>query len=257
MYPEKKISFLHEFLVILILIVIVKCGTKLCPVSLALLLTLLVHGIRKLLRRVRNRRKTRRQRDTHEKEMPEKPAVIPPTPIMEQDVMTMAFGLLQRRITEQITSVYPGAKWIWDRPGARERFAAGETLTIQLNCAAGYQTAEVQVSNLQFCGLRFQPAASKPKEEEPAEEPSETEEESVDYGLLAFEWVEANLQRLNSQVSDAKEKNHIGYRIPAEELPHGDSWQAICNVLTENGVDSAEPVADGILIQFKKETETA
>lgn len=159
---------------------------------------------------------------------------------------------MQRQITEAVAAVYPGARWIWERPGARERFAAGETLVIQLNRAGGYQSAMVQVCNLQFYGLSYLPAAADPEAEEDTEEPPEEDgPESIDYGLLAFEWAEANLQRLNGLAEDAREQFQIGFRIPAEELPHGDSWPALCKVLMRSGFDHAEPVADGILITFK------
>ena len=176
----------------------------------------------------------------------------PLVPAAEQDLIAAAFGLLQRRITEAVAAVYPGARWIWERPGARERFAAGETLVIQLNRAGGYQSAVVQVCNLQFYGLSYLPAAADPEAEEDTEEqPEEDGPESIDYGLLAFEWAEANLQRLNGLAEDAREQSQIGFRIPAEELPHGDSWPALCKVLMRSGFDHAEPVADGILITFK------
>lgn len=55
MNPEKKYGILHEFLVILLVIVLAKQGTRLWPVSLALLLTLLVHGVRKLILRRKRR----------------------------------------------------------------------------------------------------------------------------------------------------------------------------------------------------------
>lgn len=237
---------------LLLVILVAKWGTKIWPVSLALLLMLPVHGIRVLLRRKKRRHIT----------SPEQPPAPPePAPATEQDLLATAFGLLQRRITEQLAAAWPGARWVWDRPGARERFAAGEPLTIQLNRAGGYQSAAVEVCNLQFCGLTYLCAAAAPEAEEDTEEPTEKDgPESIDYGLLAFEWGEANLQHLNSMANDARTHDRIGFHIPAEKLPHGDSWNEICRVLLQNGFDDAEPVADGILIRFKtkeKETETA
>lgn len=256
MRSERKHMFLHEFLVLLLVIVIAKCGTKIWPVSLALFLAVLVHGVRKLML-------WRKQRHAFRPEQSQTPPepVRQPAPVMERDLVAIAFGLLQRRITERITAEYPGARWIWERPGARKRFAAGDPLTIQLSRAGGYQSAIVLVHDLQFRGLSYLPAVPDPEEkpEEPPEE-EETGPESVDYGLLAFEWVEANLQRLNRQAAGAKAKLHIGFRIPAEELPHGDSWPDVCKALLQNGFDVAEPVADGILVRFKndeEETETA
>ena len=229
------------------MIVLAKQGTRLWPISLALLLTLLVHGARKLILR-----RKRRMAVSMESSQPQPEPARPHAPATEQDLIAAAFGLLQRRITEAVIAAYPNAKWIWERPGARKRFAAGETLVIQLNRAGGYQSAVVQVCNLQFYGLSYLSAAADPEAEEDTEEPPEEDEsESIDYGLLAFEWAEANLQRLNGLAEDAREQSQIGFRIPAEELPHGDSWPALCKVLVRSGFDLAEPVADGILITFK------
>ena len=248
MNPEKKYGILHEFLVILLVIVLAKQGTRLWPISLALLLTLLVHGVRKLILR-----RKRRMAVSAEPSQPQPEPARPLVPAAEQDLIAAAFGLLQRRITEAVAAVYPGARWIWERPGARERFAAGETLVIQLNCAGGYQSAMVQVCNLQFYGLSYLPAAADPEEEEDTEEPPEEDgPESIEYGLLAFEWAEANLQRLNGLAEDARlDSASPPKSFPAEELPHGDSWPALCKVLMRSGFDHAEPVADGILITFK------
>lgn len=251
MRSERKHVFLHEFLVILLVIVLAKCGTKIWPVSLALLLAALVHGIRKLFLWGKRRHHAAPAAD----QPPTPPEPVPqPAPVMERDLVSIAFGLLQRRITEQITAAYPGVRWVWECPGARERFAAGEALTIQLNRAGGYRTAVVLVQHLQFRGLVYLPAKPEPEPEEPPEE-EKPKPAPVDYGLLAFEWVEANLQRLNRLASDEKARLHIGFRIPAEELPHGDSWPAVCKALLQNGFDAAEPVADGILVRFKKNEE--
>lgn len=247
MNPEKKYGILHEFLVILLVIVLMKHGAQLWPVSLALLLTLLAHGVRKLVLR-----RKRRMATSLKPSQPQPEPVRSLAPVTEQDLIATAFGLLQRRITEAVIAVYPNAKWVWERPGARERFAAGETLVIQLNHAGGYQSAVVQVCNLRFYGLTYLPVVTDLEAEEDTEEPPEDDEsESIDYGLLAFEWAEANLQRLNELAADAKDQLQIGFHIPAEKLPHGDSWPELCKVLMRSGFGHAEPVADGILITFK------
>ena len=41
------------------------------------------------------------------------------------------------------------------------------------------------------------------------------------------------------------------FRIPASQLPHGDSWPPICKELLRNGFFAAEPLADGIQVQIK------
>ena len=190
---------------------------------------------------------------------PPVPPLAPPqpdSPVSEEAVLNSAFALLQRRITEQITQQYPEGRWIWSESNARERFAQGEELRIMLNRAGGYQSAFAQVRNLQFCGLDYATAErpQEPDSTEQGETPDVTpEQESVDYGLLAFEWVDANLQGLNMRCNEVIAQGQDSFRIPAEQLPHGDSWPNICTELIRNGFAAAEPLADGILVQIKSQ----
>lgn len=164
MCSEKKPVFLYEFLVLLLVILAAKWGTKIWPVLPAQLLAIPVHGVWILLYRKKRRRSA----------CPEQPPAPPePAPITERDLLAAAFGLLQRRITEQLTAEWPGARWIWDRPDAQDRFAAGAPLTIQLNHAGGCQSAAVEVRNLQFRGLTYLRTARDPEPEDDAEEPPE------------------------------------------------------------------------------------
>lgn len=183
------------------------------------------------------------------------PLAALPQPTTEESMLNMAFAVLQRKITEQVVAQYPDARWVWSVPDARDRFVHGGELSILLNRSGGYRRAEVQVNNLQFCGLHYPSAPQPPQpeqepESEPPEEP-EQESETVDYGLLAFEWVEANLQALNAQCNEAIGLGKDGFRIPANKLPHGDSWPLICQELLRNGFTAAKPLADGIQVQFK------
>lgn len=188
------------------------------------------------------------------------PAPMPPEPVTEQTVLSTAFGLLQRRITEKVISEYPGARWVWGVPDAYRLFTAGLPLMVLLNGAGGYRTAEVLVSNLQFMGLSYAPVqdAAGPAHEQSQDSPDETvspEPEDVDYGLLAFEWLEANLQKLNAQANEAVSAGQDTFRIHAEDLPHGNSWPAICEELVHNGFLTATPLADGIQVKIKTEQE--
>ena len=139
------------------------------------------------------------------------------------------------------------------------QFSEGRPLTILLNGAGGYRKAAVQVKDLQLVGLVYESVQGSdvPETESESGEPEDGEHsqqpEPVDYGLLAFEWVEANLQRLNSQSNEAVACGQSGFRIPAEELPHGDSWPAVCTELVRNGFASAAPLADGIQVEIKTE----
>ena len=191
------------------------------------------------------------------------PLLALPEPASEESMLNMAFAVLQRKITEQVLVQYPEARWVWGVPDARERFAHGGALNIMLNRAGGYRKAEVLVNNLQFCGLHY-PSAEQRQQPEPApdqgpdqapdaepKEDPEQEPDEVDYGLLAFEWVEANLQALNAQCNEVIGCGDDSFRIPASKLPHGDSWPLICQELLRNGFTAAEPLADGIQVQIK------
>ena len=196
----------------------------------------------------------------HLEKQPEPPSPLLlglPAPVSEETVLADAFSLLQRRITEQIVARYPDAKWIWAAADARERFEKGGELIILLNRAGGYRMAMVLVNHLQFCGLDYTAAEQTPppvpeteleSEEDDAPKPRQ---ETVDYGLLAFEWVDANLQNLNAQCNEVIAQGKDTFRIFASQLPHGDSWPLICKELLRNGFASAEPLADGIQVQIK------
>lgn len=169
--------------------------------------------------------------------------------------MAAAFGLLQRKITEQVAMRYPDARWVWSMSNAFDQFAAGQPLTILLNGAGGYQRATVWVQNLQFAGLVYTTISAanpeQPAEEAPEQEEAPAEAKEVDYGLLSFEWAEANMQHLNALSNETVAAGQDGFRIPAEELPHGDSWPTLCAELVRNGFAAAEPMADGIHVKIK------
>lgn len=247
MTPEKKKQLSHDLMAMILMLALLVAITSLWPILLLMILGLFGYVLRMLF------------------QVGKQPVVITPPPplqampepVTEQEVITVAFGLLQRRVTQQVTAIYPQARWVWSEPGARERFAAGEPLFILLNSAGGYQKALVQVSDLQLYSLTYlknttengaQPDTepdAPPQEERP--EPTE----QVDFGLLAFEWVEANLQRLNVMANEVLAQSQTGFRIPAEELPHGDSWQTVCEELVRAGFSNAEALPDGIQVQVK------
>lgn len=191
------------------------------------------------------------------------PATIPqpPRPDTEQDVIRIAFGILQRRITEQIISRYPSARWVWEIPNAIERFAGDLPLMILLNRAGGFRRATVQVRSLQFCDLVYE-NAEPDRSDEPLRDPdvdddAENEDapaadEPVDYALIAFQWVEANLLSLNSRCNDVIADGLTGLLISASDLPHPDSWAEVCVELTRNGFADASVQEDGIRVELPK-----
>ena len=246
MTPEKKKQLSHDLMATILMLALLVVITRLWPILLLMILGLFGYALRMLFR------------------IGKQPVVVTPpqlqalpAPVTEQEVITVAFGLLQRRITQQVTAIYPQARWVWSEPGARERFAAGGPLLILLNSAGGYRKALVQVSDLQLYSLTYLQSATEgdaqpdPEPDAPPQEEKPEPTEQVDYGLLVFEWVEANLQRLNVLANEAFAQSQTGFRIPSEELPHGDSWQMVCEELIRAGFSNAEALADGIQVQVK------
>jgi hypothetical protein len=183
----------------------------------------------------------------------------PPRQDTEQDVARIAFGILQRRITEHVVSRYPAARWVWEVPNAIERLTEGLPLTILLNRAGGFRKAMVQVHNLQFCGLAYETAGAGRPDEPPPEididgdtgcEDTSYPGDTVDYALVAFQWVEANLLALNNRCNDSIAVGKPSLLIPACDLPHTDSWQDICSELTRNGFTETVVQTDGICVSI-------
>jgi hypothetical protein len=183
----------------------------------------------------------------------------PPRSDSEEDIIRIAFGVLQRRVTEQVTTRYPAARWVWDVPNAMERFAQSEPLVILLNGAGGFRKAAVQVNNLQFRGLLYETVKSDIPEEPPLDEggdpgiPDEASAQApVDYSILAFGWVQTNLSRLNELSNIAIADGRDTLLIPADTLPREESWEVVCRELTRNGFADAGMQENGILVTVPK-----
>ena len=86
--------------------------------------------------------------------------------------------------------------------------------------------------------------ASKPGPVPPAP-PSGEEDEPMpeNFGLIAFNWVEAHVMELN----DLSE-----YLISADELPVSESWEEVCKVLIRNEFHGAQCCDEGIIIEFEQ-----
>ena len=246
MTPNKKNHLVNDIFVVIMFLAVLLTITRLWPILLLLLIGLIGYALWVLFY-VANQ-------PVNSEPVP--PLMLP-APVSEQSMLTAAFSLLQNRISEQVTAQYPNARWVWNMPDAFNQFSAGNALVILLNGAGGYRKATVQIKHLQFVGLVYHTAPSSdsqgesPQSNSPKQEAPSEESGTVDYGLLSFEWVEANMQHLNALSNEAIANGQDGFCIPAEELPHGDSWPALCAELVRNGFVSAEPKADGIHTKIK------
>lgn len=177
----------------------------------------------------------------------------------ERDVRDLAYSVILTRISELVSSEYPTAKWVWEKPNARKLIESGEEVFILLNGAGGYRKAKVRIQSLQVAGIDYVTAElpKKPQVENEAEEDDDEAEEvsepiPVNYGLVAFEWVEAHIMELNVKINDAIAQGQEEYLIPEEELPTKESYAAIIEELGRQDIENAAEDPHGIKIEFKQ-----
>lgn len=191
----------------------------------------------------------------------------PPAPAeTEHDVLRIAYGVIQTRITEEVARQHPHARWSWETPNAMACISKDEPVAILLNGAGGYRRAKVCIHNLQFQSLDFvslqaaadSTAASTAGKEQNAyadaagTETEQTPAESapVNYERLAFDWVEENLVELNQDCNEAIAHKADHLLIPEAELPTKESWPDICKQLLRNGFTLAMETDEGIKVNL-------
>lgn len=200
----------------------------------------------------------------------------------EKDVQELAYCVILRRVTELILSEYPEARWVWETPDTKQRIRENQEVFILLGRAGGYRRARVVIRNLQVLGVEYYPVTheavpeqechipesdEKPKcqtpesDEEPECQTPESDEElecqtpetdeepeSQNYGLLAFEWVDAHIFELNARCNEAIGGNLSEIILLAEELPVRESWADICQELIRAGLTDTRCIPEGIRI---------
>lgn len=192
------------------------------------------------------------------------PALPPPTRLPEEtDMQSMAYCIIQRRITQILQERFPDVRWIWENPRAKEDIMAGNPVYVLLNKAGGYRRGQVIIRQLQVLDVAF--VDDKPKTDPvpagptPAPAPSppvpvEEEDEPMpeNFGLIAFNWVEAHVMELNDRCNEAIAEGLGEYLIPADELPVSESWEEVCKVLIRNEFHGAQCCDEGIIIEFEQ-----
>jgi len=199
-------------------------------------------------------------------------------PENEFSITQKAFGLLQRRITEQLALEYPGARWVWSSPDTFKKFKDNIPLVVLLNGAGGYNKALVVVHNMLFQGMKYYtldapitapsvipsvPVINEiPGDADDNEDDSENtridisdgiviyDDMPVNYCRLAFEWVDTNMMDIDSKYNEAISQNNTEMLIPAGDLPHPDSWTEVCAELKRNGFSVADFCEDGIKVNI-------
>ena len=239
----------HEALIILGVLAFFTFMFRLWPLLILVVFCILLGAVRLLFLKVKEQATVQQA-----EEVKEEPKRAP----TERDVRDLAYSVIFTRISELVSSEYPTAKWVWEKPNARKLIESGEEVFILLNGAGGYRKAKVKIQNLQVAGIDYVTAElpKTPDDETEAEDEDDAEEESepipVNYGLVAFEWVEAHIMELNVKINDAIAQGQEEYLIPEEELPTKESYAAIIDELGRQDIENAAEDPHGIKIEFKQ-----
>ncbi len=239
----------HEALIILGVLAFFTFMFRLWPLLILVVFCILLGAVRLLFLKVKEQATVQQA-----EEVKEEPKRAP----TERDVRDLAYSVILTRISELVSSEYPTAKWVWEKPNARKLIESGEEVFILLNGAGGYRKAKVKIQNLQVAGIDYVTAElpKTPEVETEAEDEDDAEEVSepipVNYGLVAFEWVEAHIMELNVKINDAIAQGQEEYLIPEEELPTKESYAAIIEELGRQDIENAAEDPHGIKIEFKQ-----
>jgi len=250
MDKESKQGCAYHMLILLGVILLLAFIKKLWPIILIALAGLVIVGLKLAFSKAQ----------PAEDDIPaEQPATPPPE--TEFSIIQKSFGLLQRRISEQVALQFPGAKWVWGVTNAVNSFRNNEPLFILLNGAGGYKKVHIVIYNLMFNGLRYITAEHANPQPEIRESPRDDvvvhleeeplpEDAPINYGRLAFEWVDSNMSDINEKYNEAIAQHKACLLIPAEDLPHPDSWPDVCEELKRIGFAVAEICEYGITINI-------
>ena len=256
---EYKRHMAYEALVLLGLLALLTYITRLWPILLLIILGIFIATLRLLFL-------------SSKKVEPLEPVLALPVPRTppeprEQDFHSMAMVVIQRRISQILEAKYPNVRWVWESPRAREDIMAANKVYVILNRAGGYRRGQVLIRNLQVFDVIFEnpeqrpdPAPQPPIPQPPDPPVSESDLQEVDeddeipedYGLIAFQWVEANIVSLNERCNEAIGQGKDHYLIRADDLPVADSWLDICKELEHNDLPGAFCCEGGIKIEFEQ-----
>ena len=167
----------------------------------------------------------------------------------ETDVMSLAYSVILKRISELVAEFSQDAKWVWKESNAKQRIAAGEDVCIILNKAGGYKEAKVIIQNLCVTGLTFTAVKDAPQTEAvDSDIKEEPQERAENFELVAFEWVDGHILELNNRCNDEIGLGHSELILLEDELPVKDSWLNVCEELKKQGLKKLELVPEGIKI---------
>ena len=258
MNRERKRKIVYEVLILLGMLALLTLVTRIWPMLLLVILGILIAALRLLFL------------NSTKVEIIE-PAVPPVMNVRletEKDLIRRAYSLIERRISEEVISIHPSARWHWTNPNALFSLESDEPLYIILNNAGGFRKATVEVHNLIFTRLSYE---TVPPSHEVASSENKTQQRyinqdstsddikhnsdneiSINYDYLAFEWVDTHLLELNDKCNEAIGKGQRTLLIGREDLPDVDSWKDICKQLINNDFINAVANSDGILVSLSQ-----
>lgn len=236
-----KRHFTNEALVILGMLALLIFICRLWPILLLIILGIFVAAMRLLFL-------SSKQAEIMERlPMLPEPIRVP----LERDVRDLAYAVILRRITELVLSEYPNARWVWEAPNARKLLEQNEEVFILLNRAGGYRRAKVLLNNLQVIGMDYCPLELEViPNPEPGTDNGAEDLEVKNYELLAFEWVEAHIMKLNEQCNEAIGRGLNELILTTDELPVRESWPDICRELTSSGLEDVFCIQEGIKVNL-------
>ena len=258
---DTKRHYAYEALVIMGLLALLLYITRLWPILLLVILGIFIAALRLLFLSSRKIEPLEPVLALPEPQKPKEPS--------EQDMQNMAYYLIQKRITEILLSRFPDCRWVWENPYAKEDIQKGNKVYVLINKAGGYRKGLVVIQNYHVCDVIFETGTEKvppvtngsavePQKKNTQPEPKKSvdeesdEEIPEDYGLLAFQWVDAHVMELNERINEAIGQRKADILITAEELPVQESWLEICKELERNDLTGASCRSDGILIEFEQ-----
>jgi hypothetical protein len=181
-------------------------------------------------------------------EAPDEPKPLLMIPSHERNE---ALSHIQVQISELVRSEYPNARWIWKTPNAKALAGSCADALILLNRAGGYREAIVHMDGSFVTGIEYLHAPEA--QEIISRKGSAEHSEPVNYELLAFEWVDANIISLNGRCNEGIAKGLGTLLLEPGELPERESWREICRELERNGVSACECTDEGICISLSAE----
>ena len=234
----------HEALIILGVLAFFTFMFRLWPLLILVIFCILFGAVRLMF--LKAKASTAQQAE----EVKEEPSRAP----NEKDVRDLAYSVILTRISELVSSEYPTAKWVWEKPNSRKLIEDGENVCIILSGAGGYRRAKVKIQNLQVVSLEYLTAKLPESVDDADEEEDDTESDPVpvNYELLAFEWAEAHVIELNDRCNEAIGQGKTELILMSEELPTSESWDKICTELKRAGLEDVEVIPDGIKINLQQ-----